>query len=255
MTRFSKGRILVFIIACWLILTPLRAQSGLEIVQLLNSITTTLQNSIGQVLGGIRSITTRVRDFEQQAVWPLTAINQAKAFVGQLRAQYASLAAQIHAIEVSSAVLASPSQLESLLRSHTAANFGQINGSYAKVYQSLPLPGQATPEQRNLIDVDDAMALGALKTATVGDQATAQMLSVADGLEQQAATSAPGAMSILTAQAQASNLQSQAMLQRMLAAELRQEAARLAHQNALRKQRADRTRDLRNNLQQILSRP
>jgi hypothetical protein len=45
------------------------------------------------------------------------------------------------------------------------------------------------------------------------------------------------------------------MLQRLLAAELRQEAARLAHANALRKQSASSTRDLRNNLQQILSRP
>jgi hypothetical protein len=78
---------------------------------------------------------------------------------------------------------------------------------------------------------------------------------VADGLEQQAASTAPGTASILTAQAQAANLQSQAMLQRMLAAELRQEAARLAHTNALRKQSADSTRDLRNNLLQILSRP
>jgi hypothetical protein len=44
------------------------------------------------------------------------------------------------------------------------------------------------------------------------------------------------------------------MLQRLLAAELRQEAARLAHENALRKQSADANRTLRNNLQQILSR-
>jgi hypothetical protein len=104
------------------------------------------------------------------------------------------------------------------------------------------------------MDVDDALALGALKTTTISDQASQRMLNVADGLEQQAALSAPGSASILTAQAQAANLQSQAMLQRMLAAELRQEAARLAHANALRKQSADANRTLRNNLQQILSR-
>jgi hypothetical protein len=45
------------------------------------------------------------------------------------------------------------------------------------------------------------------------------------------------------------------MLQKMLAAELRQEAARLAHSNALRKQSVDATNDLRKRMQQILSRP
>jgi hypothetical protein len=80
------------------------------------------------------------------------------------------------------------------------------------------------------------------------------MLNVADGLEQQAAASAPGSASILTAQAQAASLQNQAMLQKLLAAELRQEAARLAHANALRKQSADANRDLRNNMLQMLSR-
>src|SRR5258707_9581164 len=101
------------------------------------------------------------------------------------------------------------------------------------------------------MDVDDAFALGALKTATASDQASQQMLNVADGLEQQAAVSAPGTAPILTAQAQAANLQSHAMLQRMLAAELRQEAPRLAHTHPLRKQSAHANPALRNNMQQI----
>jgi hypothetical protein len=203
----------------------------------------------------MRSINTQVRNFEQQAVWPLAEINQMRAFIGQMRSQFSGLAAQIHSLEVTSATLVSPSQLEAVLRSRGTVNLSQITVSYGKVYPALPVSGQATAAQRNLIDVDDAMALGALKTATVSEAATSQMLNVADGLEQQAANTAPGTASILTAQAQAANLQSQAMLQRMLAAELRQEAARLAHANALRKQSADSTRDLRNNLQQILSRP
>jgi hypothetical protein len=255
MKRFSCNRIVIFFVVCWLVVTPLGAQGGADIIQLLTTITSTLQNGVGQVLGGIRSITTRIRDFEQQAVWPLAAINQTQTFVGQLRTQFSSLAAQIHSIEVASARLASPSQLESVLRSRQPTKLAVMAVSYAKVYQSVPQPSQATPAQRNLIDVDDAMALGALKTAAVTDAGTAQMLNVANGLEQQAAISAPGTTSILTAQAQASNLESQAMLQRLLAAELRQEAARLAHANALRKQSASDTRDLRNDLQQILSRP
>jgi hypothetical protein len=238
-----------------MLLLPMAAHAGVaDIITLLNSITSTLQNGIGQVLSGIQTITTTARNFEQQVVWPVTLINQAKAEVSQVRSQFTSLAGQIQSIPTNSASLVNPQQLETLLRSRQTGNFGQISTSYVQVYQQLPQVNQATATQRNLMDVDDALALGVLKTATTSDQASQQMLSVADGLEQQAALSAPGSASILTAQAQAANLQNQAMLQRMLAAELRQEAARLAHTNAVRKQSADANRTLRNNLQQILSR-
>jgi hypothetical protein len=253
--RFSGKRTLAFCLVCLLVLMPVAANAGVQdIISLLTTITSTLQNGVGQVLSGIQSINTTVRNFEQQVVWPITLINQTRAEVSQVRAQFSSLASQIQSVPTNSASLVKPSQLETLLRSQRAGNLGQISASYTQVYQALPQPNQATATQRNLMDVDDAFALGALKTATASDQASQQMLSVADGLEQQAAVSAPGSASILTAQAQAANLQNQAMLQKLLAAELRQEAARLAHANALRKQSADANRDLRNNIQQILSR-
>jgi hypothetical protein len=238
-----------------MVLMPLAANAGVaDIITLLTTITSTLQNSIGQVLSGIQTINTTARNFEQQVVWPVTLINQTRAEVAQVRSQFTSLAGQIQSIPTNSASLVNPKQLETLLRSQQSGNLGQISGSYTQVYQTLPQANQATATQRNLMDVDDALALGALKTTTISDQASQRMLNVADGLEQQAALSAPGSASILTAQAQAANLQNQAMLQRMLAAELRQEAAHLAHSNALRKQSADANRTLRNNLQQILSR-
>ncbi|HEY6304907.1 MAG TPA: hypothetical protein VI488_00440 [Candidatus Angelobacter sp.] len=238
------------------LLMPVAARADVaEIILLLKTITSTLQNGVGQVLSGIQSIQNTVRNFEQQIVWPVTLINQTRASVQEVRAQFTGLAGQIHGIPTSSATLVNPSRLEALLRSQQAGSVSQISASYAQVYQVLPQPNQATASQRNLMDVDDALALGALKTAVVSDQASEQMLSVADGIEQQAAAAAPGSASILTAQAQTANLQNQAMLQRMLAAELRQEAARLAHTNALRKQSAEATRELRNHMQQIFSRP
>ena len=253
--RFSRKRIVVLCLVSLMVLMPITAKAGVaDIITLLNTIIGTLQNGIGHVLSGIQSINTAARNFEQQVVWPVTLINQTRAEVSQVRSQFTSLAGQIQSIPTNSATLVNPKQLEALLRSRQSGNLGQISASYTQVYQALPQANQATGTQRNLMDVDDALALGALKTATASDQASQQMLSVADGLEQQAAVSAPGSASILTAQAQAANLQNQAMLQRMLAAELRQEAARLAHTNALRKQSADANRALRNNLQQILSR-
>ena len=249
--RRALTRCVVFVV----LLVPLTANAGVvDIISLLTSITSTLKSSVGQVLSGIQTINARIRDLEQQVVWPVTVIAQTRAEVSKVRAQLAGLAGRIHGMETSSANLVRPRQLEALLRSEQAGNLNRITASYSEVYQPLPQAGQATSAQRNLIDSDDAVALNALKTATASDQASEQMLNVADGLEQQAALSAPGSASILTAQAQAANLQNQAMLHRLLAVELREEAARLAHANALRKQSADANRDLRLSVRQILSR-
>jgi hypothetical protein len=255
MNRFIKSRALVLVLAGLLVFVPLTANAQTtDIISLLTTITSTLQNAIGTVLNGIQSIRTTITQFEQQSVWPAALINQTKNEVAQVRSQFATLAAQIESLPTSSATVVNPKQLEGLLRSQQAANLSQINASYTQVFQALPPADQATATQRNLIDVDDALSLGALKTATASDQGSQQMLSVADSLEQEAAASAPGSAPIVTAQAQAANLQNQAMLQRLLAAELRQEAARLAHENALRKQSAEANRNFRNNLQQVLSR-
>lgn len=255
MNRFIKRRVLVLFLAGLLVFAPVAANAGItDIISLLTTITSTLQNAIGTVLSGIQSIRTTITQFEQQVVWPVALINQTKNEVAQVRAQFSTVAKQIENLPTSSATLVNPKQLEGLLRSRQAANLPQINASYAQVFQALTPADQATATQRNLIDVDDALALGALKTATASDQGSQQMLSVADSLEQEAAVSAPGSAPIVTAQAATANLQNQAILQRLLAAELRQEAARLAHANALRKQSADANRTLRNNLQQILSR-
>jgi hypothetical protein len=253
--RFFKTKTLACCLIAVVVLMPMAANAGVQdIISLLTTITSTLGNGVGSVLSGIQSINTTVRNFEQQVVWPLTLMNETRAEISQVKAQFASLVGQIQSIPTNSATLVHSAQVEQLLRSQRAGNLGQISASYMQVYQSLPPANQATVTQRNLMDVDDAFALGALKTATASDQASQQMLNVADGLEQQAAVSAPGSASILTAQAQAASLENQAMFEKLLAAELRQEAARLAHANALRKQSADADRDLRNNMLQILSR-
>lgn len=254
--RFSFKRIAAFILICALLLAPRAANAGVaDIISLLTTITGTIRNGIGTVLGGIQSIRTTVTRLEQQVVWPVAAINQAKSFVSQMRSQLTSAAQQVRQIRTESATLVNPSNLEKVLRGGQANGLAQMRNSYVQIYQPLPLANQATDTQRNLMDVDDAMAIGAMKTAVVSDQATEQMLGVADGIERQAASAAPGSAPMLTAQAQVANLQNQAMLQRMLAAELRQEAARLAHSNAMRKQSVEATNQLRKRMQQILSRP
>jgi len=256
MTKVSNRKYLGLLFVLLILMLPMTASAGVgDIIQWLTTITDTLKGEIGQVLGAIQKVGSAKQSLQQQVAWPLTAINQAKSSVLQVRAQYSSLAGQIHAIEVSSASLANPKQLESLVRGGQTPGLGQLQPAFLKVYGAVPSTTEASATDRNLMDVDDAMAMGSLKTTVMSDQASEQMLGVADSLERQTAATAPGAAPLLTAQAQVANLQGQAFLQRMLAAELRQEAARLAHDNALVKRSAEANRDLRNHMRQILGRP
>src|SRR5690349_4131623 len=132
--------------------------------------------------------------------------------------------------------------------SRDSGNLDQISPSYRDVFLALPPDRQATAQQRELIDIDDAFALEAMKTATVADAAGQRSLGLADALEQQASTAAPGSAPMLAAQAHVASLQNQAMLQKLLATQLRQEAAGLAHANALRKHAAQSVHHLRDNL-------
>jgi len=80
-----------------------------------------------------------------------------------------------------------------------------------------------------------------LKTTVVADQAADVILATADQMENQVAISTPGSNPFITAQAQVANLRCQAYMQKMLAAELREEAGRVAHQNVLVKRKSTAT--------------
>lgn len=256
MSGLKNKKILALVLAASLMLAPVTARAGVaEIITFLTTITSTLKDGVGQILNGIQSIHTRIRDFQQRVLWPLKQIDQAKRLIGQMRGQLGGLAGQIQSIEMNSTTLLNPAQLESLLRSRKAGAINQVQLTFNRLYNTIPGANDAAESDRNVMDAADAVVVGSLKTAIVSDQAGEQLLKVADSLEQQTATSAPGSAPLLTVQSQIASLQSQAMLQRMVAAQLRQEATRLAQDNALRKRSAAATRNLHNQMEQILTRP
>jgi hypothetical protein len=253
MDRLSKRQALFVAVAVSLILAP-AARAGLgDIISLLTTITNTIKNGIGVALSGIQSIQTAERQLQQQVLWPVAVINQTKASVAQVRAQFGGLARQVQSLSTNSATLANPTQLESLLRNQQTGSLEQIGGAYVNVYQPVPQINNASPGARNVMDVDDAFASGALKAAVISDQSSQQMQGVADSLEQQTSAAAPGSAPLLSGQAMAATLEGQAFLQRMLAAELREEAARLAHSNMLVKESSAATKSLTNSMQQVLT--
>jgi hypothetical protein len=251
----NKRRLLLLVLALLLAPPAARAAGLGDILIQIKTITSTIQGAIGGALSGIQTLHNMVNNFRQQIIWPLDQLNQTKAFVTSIRARYGGLMFQIQAIKNNSATLTNPSRLESLFRNGQSGAVRQLQPLYANVYGNVPSVTDARLLQRNMIDMDDALAQGSIKTTVLSDQTTQGMLALADSIEHQSAMAAPGSAPILATQAGISELESQAYLEKVLASELRQEAAKLAHQNSLLKQSAMSTRNLQKGAQQVLTHP
>lgn len=248
----GKRKLLVIVII--IALVPVAKAGIADIVSIFQTINASLRQ-LGGTFKTIQNLRLSIANLETRVVWPLGLLNQTRAFVATEEAQVRPLVASIQSVPVNSATLVSPSQFESIVRSARANNVGQIQGAFTRIYNSVPTPLAAPALERNMMDMDDAAAQGSLKTALASDQVSMQMLNVAGGLLRQTSLAAPGSAPLLSTQARLAELENEAHFTKMLAAQLRQEAVQLAHENALRKKSADDTRVLRRNLQQMLTPP
>ena len=230
---------------------PVLAQGSLfsaiqAVLNVVNGVIQTALNSINAVRSAISSL-------YQAVIWPVNLINQAKAQVTQMINQYRNLMLNIFNINLKSATLTVTQQLESVMRNAQTSDFGTLTTDYVNAYGPIPATTAASAEDRAMTDMDDALALDNFKTLKATDKAGSLTLQAADQLESAASQAAPGSAPFLTASAVVASIQSQAVTQKMLAAELRQEAARLAHKNAERKQLASYTNEFGNQILNLLN--
>ena len=231
--------LVVVLIASLLFPLPAQGQLGLglaAIVSLLQSIYGLIRNEIGKFLGEIRTLTRWFNEYYQLVLFPRKAIEAARGFVDWMRDTFNALIARVLSRPINSATLPAPQQLESLLRS-TSLDFNQLEMAYRSVYGGVPFSTDAGPLDRALIDVDDALALSSLKNLNTHEATVGVVLNAANEIEDKIREpeSAPGAAPFLTAAGIVAAVQTQAMIQKMIAAQLRQESALLAHRNALLK--------------------
>jgi hypothetical protein len=226
------------------------AQSG--ILTGIEAILGVIKGVIQTALTSINTVRTDVKSLQQIVVWPKKLINRAKAQVTQMIGQYRVLMSNIFHLNLRSATLPVPQAFEVLIRDHQVSNFSSLTAAYGNTYGPIPVATAANPTARAMSDMDDALALDNLKTLKASDQAVDLELQSADSIENAANQAAPGSAPFLTATAIVSGIHAQALTQQMLAAELRQEAARLAHRNTLRKENATNTTQLRGVLVNLL---
>jgi hypothetical protein len=204
-----------------------------QFLSVFDSIFGSIQNDIGSSLSSINQIAQQMQRLYQTTVAPLAAINQARGFVANSINAYRSQMNGIFNTHFTSAVTPGPQRFESVLHSRLSAQIPALQTSFITNFGAIPQVNAASPQDRVMMDVDDALALENLKTTLIADQGEDVILQTADQMENQVAVSTPGSNPFLTAEAQVANLRCQAFMQKMLAAELRQEAGRIAHDNVL----------------------
>ncbi len=247
-TSNNRRRLVAVTVAAVLaisLVSPPPAQAQGSLITAIQAVLNVINGVIQSALNGINSVRAALSNFYQSVTWPLQLINQARAQVLQMINQYRSLMASIVSINLRSATLPNPQALENVIRDHRVNNFSGLTQSFGNAYRAIPTQTDASPIDRAMSDMDDALALDTLKGLKATDRATDLELQAADSIENTASQAAPGSAPFLTAAATASSIRSQALTQKMLAAELRQEAARMAHGNELRKHGAAFTTQLR----------
>ena len=260
-TQTRRRVVAISLIGCltMLIVAPAPAQGQRCLPCVIQAVLDTINNVIGNWLNVIIGVLTNIRNFYQQTVWPLNLINQAKAQIMAMIAQFRGLMQSIFSINPHTATLPNPIALENIIRNRQTGDLGSVGQIYVNTFRPVPQAGLIAPQDRDMTDMDDALAQDNLKTLKMSDQAQDLMLQAADQIEDLAGDPdinhmAPGSAPFLTASAVVASVKSEAIMQKMLAAAMRQEAARIAHDNALRKRRSALAVQLQNDMTNILQR-
>ncbi len=185
-------------------------------------------------------------------MYPQQAINSAKALSASFTAPMKSMQSLLN-LQYSSATLPAAQQLEQVMLSGNANNIGSFGSNYSQVYGTLPTATAAPQNVRNTIDLTDAQAQDAMKKAIELDALAARELEVAQTLNQQIQTAAPGTAPILEAEGSAWVLQANAYSQSGMAALLRVRTTELSNAGAAVKSSTVQTQQLNQNLQGILT--
>ncbi len=168
--------------------------------------------------------------YEQEVMYPLTAINQAKTSVIQFENQFGQVSGMFR-VNVSSATLPQSQNLEALLLSRNAANVPTLSGQFQNVYGVVMPQNAASPQMRTMTDMTDAQAQDAMKRAIEIDALADAELNEANQMGQQISQAAPGSAEILEAEADVWVVRANAYTQAALAELMRTRGIDLANQS------------------------
>jgi len=250
----QRTKILVLILVMTLVVPqPAKGQfiDVAAIVSAIGAINTAITNVIGAglrdisgALNAVNGSLNAIQRFFQNTVYPPDAINRARGVVGTVQGFYNIIRGLVN-LNVASATLANPRQLETVLLSRSAGNIGQVNTRFTTVYQAIPPPTDAPPAVRDLIDMTDATAQAAFKKAIAIDAAADQLMDTSDQLAAELAVAAPGTAPMIEAQSAAMLVKAHALTQSATAELFRIRAIDMANTGASLKFNANHASDTR----------
>jgi hypothetical protein len=224
------------------------------VVEAINAIGTAISNVIGSglqainsALGTVNNILNTINGFFQNQIYPQAGINRARGVVGVVQEIYNVIRGLVN-LNVASATLANPRQLETVILSRNPGAVGQVPGQYSTVYQNIPHPTDAPAAVRDLIDMTDATAQAALKKAIAIDAAADQLMDASDQLAAELGQAAPGTAPMIEAQSAAMLVKAHALTQSAMAELFRIRAIDMANTGAALKFNAGHANDTRRDL-------
>jgi hypothetical protein len=221
---------------CVLLIVPKHAhgQFGIDtaaIMAALSKMQSLMNTYIAAPLKTMNQYEQSAAKYEQQVMYPLTAINQAKSSVMQSESQFTQMSNMFRTMNVSSATLPQSQSLESLLLSRNAANVPTVSTQFQQVYGVVMAQNTTSPAVRTMTDMTDAQAQDAMKRAIEIDSLATSELSEADQMGQQITQAAPGSAPILEAEADVWVVRANAYTQAALAELMRTRGIDLANQS------------------------
>ena len=145
-----------------------------QFLSIFDSIFSSIQSDIGGSLTAINQVAQQMQKLYQTTVAPLAAINQARGFVANSINSFRGQMNQIFNTSFTSAITPGPQQLESILHSRLSAQIPALQTSFTTNYGAIPQVNAASPQDRVMMDVDDALGQENLKTTLIADQGAMQ---------------------------------------------------------------------------------
>jgi hypothetical protein len=234
---------------------PAHSQFGIDLAAILaglKEINNTLSSAVASPLKAISQIEQQERQFQQQILYPVTAINSARQMAAGFTSSFLSFR-QLGTMNISNAQLPNPQVLERQMLSANPNSIASIGSAYQSVFAPLPAQNAAPQNIANQIDMTDAQAQDAIKKAIELDAFAAREMEVAQKLNDQIAASAPGTAPILDAEASAWVVQANAYTQMGMAELLRLNSASVSNRSGEFKDSTTQMQNLNQRMIQILA--
>jgi hypothetical protein len=252
--RSALGGAAVLIVSA-VAVRPAHSQFGIDIAAILaglKEINNTLSSAVASPLRAINQVEQQEQQFQQTVLYPVSAINSARQMATNFTASFTNFR-QLGTLNISSATLPNPQQLEQQMLSGNPNNIASINSAYQNVFAPLPAQTAMPQSVAYQVDMGDAQAQDAIKKAIELDAFADREMEVAQKLNDQIAASAPGTAPILDAEASAWVIQANAYTQMGMAELLRVNSATLSNRSGELKDSTTQMQNMNRRMLQILT--